>query len=87
MYEVTLAPSARRQIAHLPDGIYAAIAEFLNGDLRLNPHRVGKPLGDDMKGLFSARRGSYRIIYRIHDEQVSVEVVRIRHRRDAYRRD
>lgn len=85
MYSVQLTPSARRQIAALPDAVYAAVAEFLDGDLRTNPRRVGKPLSDEMKGMYSARRGTYRIIYKILDEQVLVQVVRIRHRRDAYR--
>lgn len=36
--------------------------------------------------LASARRGEYRVIYRILDEQVVVEIVSIAHRRDVYHR-
>ncbi len=33
--------------------------------LHENPHRVGKPLREPLAPLYSARRGEYRIIYRI----------------------
>jgi mRNA-degrading endonuclease RelE of RelBE toxin-antitoxin system len=34
---------------------------------------------------FSARRGAYRVIYRIDDEARAVHVVRIEHRANVYR--
>jgi hypothetical protein len=36
-------------------------------------------------GYHSARRGTYRIIYRINEDKHTVEIHSIRHRRDAYR--
>ena len=47
-----------------------------------NPHRVGKPLRRELEGLHSARRGDFRIIYRITDV---VTIVAIDHRADIYR--
>ena len=35
--------------------------------------------------LYSARRGEYRVVYRIVDEVLLIEIVAIAHRRDAYR--
>jgi mRNA interferase RelE/StbE len=35
--------------------------------------------------LYSARRGDYRVIYRIVEDAVLIEVVSMAHRRDAYR--
>ena len=58
--------------------------EFLDGPLRDNPRRVGKPLRYQLTGYYTARRGQYRVIYRIRDTQVIVEVVKISHRADAY---
>jgi mRNA-degrading endonuclease RelE of RelBE toxin-antitoxin system len=46
---------------------------------------VGKALRAPLAGLHSARRGSFRVLYRIDDEQVMVLVVTIDHRRDVYR--
>ncbi len=50
-----------------------------------NPQRVGQPLRDDLDGIWSARRGTYRVLYRIHEARREVVVLRIDHRRDAYR--
>jgi mRNA-degrading endonuclease RelE of RelBE toxin-antitoxin system len=48
-------------------------------------HRVGKPLDEPFDGYHSARRGTYRIIYRINEDKHTVEIHSIRHRRDSYR--
>lgn len=68
------------------DASQAAIAtaaiEFIYGPLAENPRRVGKPLRFDLAGLYSARRGDYRILYRIDDV---VTITGIEHRADVYR--
>lgn len=76
---------ARRAIARLPEKVATAAVEFLYGSLAANPYKVGKPLKFEMKGLRSARRGDYRVIYRIDDERRRVDVLTIEHRADAYR--
>ena len=63
-----------------------AAYEFVVGPLVDNPHRVGKQLQPPLADRFSARRGTYRVIYRIDDEQRTVTVLTILHRGDAYRR-
>jgi mRNA interferase RelE/StbE len=84
-YALRLSPAARRALAEtLPEQIAAAVWEFINGTLLDNPYRVGKPLRFQLEGFFSARRGQYRVIYRVHDQEVVVEVVKISHRSDAY---
>jgi mRNA-degrading endonuclease RelE of RelBE toxin-antitoxin system len=35
--------------------------------------------------VWAARRGTYRVLYRLREEAGEVVVVRIEHRRDAYR--
>lgn len=85
-YRVELTRRARRDLSQgLPQAVAAACWEFIHGPLAENPHRVGKPLRDDMRGLFSARRGEFRVIYEIFDHRVIVEVVTVQHRRDVYR--
>jgi mRNA interferase RelE/StbE len=61
------------------------VTDFLTTALGAQPRRVGKPLRDELTGLWSARRGTYRVLYRIRDEPPEVIVVRIEHRRDVYR--
>lgn len=81
-YEVAWTPTAKRALQRLPEKVATAAIEFIYGPLASNPQRVGKPLRFDLEGLHSARRGSYRIIYRI-DERVTV--IAIEHRADVYR--
>ena len=63
----------------------AAVVEFSYGSLAASPHRVGQPLKLRLEGLHSARRGDYRVIYRIDDERRLVTVIAIEHRSDIYR--
>ena len=85
-YELVLTPPAVRAIQHnLPQAVATAVVEFLTGALIDNPQRVGKPLRGDLAGIYSARRGTYRVLYRINDSQLEVVVLRIEHRRDVYR--
>ena len=81
-YEVAWTPTAKRALQRLPEKVATAAIEFIYGPLASNPQRVGKALRFDLEGLHSARRGSYRIIYRI-DERVTV--IGIEHRADVYR--
>jgi mRNA interferase RelE/StbE len=76
---------SRRALTRLPEKVAAAVVGFLYGSLSDSPHRVGKPLRLGLEGLHSARRGDYRVIYRIDDAQHQVTVVAIEHRSDAYR--
>lgn len=85
-YEVLFSRSARRALEYdLPEKIAAAAYEFIVGDLRENPRRVGKPLREPLAPLYAARRGEYRVIYSIVDQRLLIEIVTVTHRRDAYR--
>jgi mRNA-degrading endonuclease RelE of RelBE toxin-antitoxin system len=83
-YELRLAPGAERTLARIPEFAAAAIVEFMTGPLLENPQRVGKPLLLDLKGYLCARRGAYRVLYRIEDPDI-VRVTQIDHRADVYR--
>ena len=84
-YTVVLSAAAKRAIERdLPEAVAVAVADFLFGALAADPRRVGKPLRFDLEGYWSARRGQYRVIYSIHDDEIRVRVVRISHRADAY---
>ena len=85
-FELALTPPATRAIGSgLPESVAAAVIEFLIGALVKNPHRVGKRLRGDLAGIYAARRGTYRVLYRINEVEREVVVLRIEHRRDAYR--
>lgn len=85
-YELVLTPPAVRAIqSELPEAVAAAVIEFMTGPLVENPRRVGKMLRRELEGIWSARRGTYRVLYRINDHADEVVVLRIDHRRDVYR--
>ena len=84
-FAVAWTPTSRRTLARLPEKIATAAVEFIYGSLTENPHRVGKPLKLGLAGLHSARRGDYRVIYRIDDHLHAVTIMAIEHRSDVYR--
>jgi mRNA interferase RelE/StbE len=84
-YRLRVTASAGRAIQHkLPEDIAAAVVEFITGSLLENPHRVGNSLRRELTGIYSARRGAFRILYEI-DEIHLVTVLRVEHRADVYR--
>ena len=84
-FAVAWTPTSRRTLARLPEKIATVAVEFSYGSLTENPHRVGKPLKHGLAGLHSARRGDYRVIYRIDDHLHAVTIMAIEHRYDIYR--
>ena len=85
LYALRTTPTVRRAIAEtLPEAVAAAALEFITGPLLKQPYREGKRLLPPLEDRFSARRGTYRVIYRV-DEAARVVTVDIGHRRDIYR--
>ncbi len=50
-----------------------------------NPRRLGHALEAPLQGQDSARRGEYRILYRIDDDERIIYVMTVGHHRDVYR--
>jgi mRNA interferase RelE/StbE len=67
-YAVAWTATSRRALTRLPGKVATAPVEFIYGSLAENPRRVGKPLRFGLAGLDSARRGDYRVVYRIDDD-------------------
>jgi mRNA-degrading endonuclease RelE of RelBE toxin-antitoxin system len=85
-YELVLTPPARRALTdRLPEAVATAVINFITTTLVREPRRVGKPLRGDLAGIWAARRGTYRVLYRVREDTREVVVVRIEHRRDACR--
>lgn len=78
-------PAVRTLTEKLPESVAVAVYKFIVGPLLNDPHRVGKPLDPPMAPAWTARRGTYRILYLIDDHERIVEVTAVRHRTDAYR--
>lgn len=87
-YQIVVARPAARTIAEeLPESVATAVVELITGPLLGNPRRLGVALRNELDGLWSVRRGTYRIVYRIDDVRREVVILRVGHRRDVYRPD
>lgn len=85
-YEIVVtAPAARAIQETLPESVAFAVIDLITGPLLDNPRRLGAPLRGELEGVWSARRGTYRILYRIDEDNREVIVLRIGHRGDIYR--
>jgi mRNA interferase RelE/StbE len=83
-WHLRVMPPARRQIDRLPIAVAAAVIETLDA-IATNPRRLGKPLRFELADCRSARRGPYRIVYRVDDAAHTISVVAVAHRADVYR--
>lgn len=84
-YRVEAAGSACRDLHRLSGKVATAIVEFITRPLANNSQRLSKPLRGDLDGYRSARRGDYRVVFRIDEEARTVLVVGIKHRAHIYR--
>lgn len=80
-----VAASAERNLSRLSEKVAVAVVEFMTGPLLEEPRRVGKPLTRELSGFLAARRGQYRIVYRMNEVDRVVEIVRVDHRSRVYR--
>ena len=82
-YQVTVLPSAQKEITKLPRPAQSRILKALVL-LADNPRPIGckKLVGSDS---WRFRVGEYRIVYSIEDDVLLIEVVRVAHRKEVYR--
>lgn len=85
-FTISWSASAQRDLAKLSEKVATAVVEFIYGGLADNPRRVGHELTLELAGLHSARRGDFRVLYRLDENEAGVTIVNIDHRADVYRR-
>jgi mRNA-degrading endonuclease RelE of RelBE toxin-antitoxin system len=84
-WDVVVTARAERSLRRVPERVLPALIEFIYDGLARNPTRRGKPLRGELEGLWSARRGDYRVLYELNDTVRVLYVIRVGHRADAYR--
>ncbi len=84
-FTVEVSSAARRQLHQLPDKMAMAVVEFVTVVLPRNPLRLSKPLTGTLSGLRSARRGDYRVLIEVDENDHRILVVRVAHRAHVYR--
>ncbi len=82
-YSIVYRPATEKQLARLDAGMRERIGNAIAG-LADNPRPFGclKMAGRD---LYRIRVGEFRFMYEIYDNPITVMVVKIAHRKDAYR--
>jgi len=86
-YELVVSgPAARALADEIPEPVAVAVVDFITGVLLEDPRRVGRLLRNELAGIYSARRGTYRILYRVDDVARELIVLRVEHRSTIYRR-
>ena len=84
-WRIEIIPSARRDLNRLKEAVASAVLEAID-HIADAPQQMGKPLRLELEGLWSARRGPYRVVYRIDEGKRLVQIIAIDHRADVYRR-
>lgn len=84
-YSVAFASAAKRALKRLPSRIVHAVVEFIARPLAENPYRISKPLRNELEGTRSARRGDYRVLFRIDEPRHTIVILDIHHRAHIYR--
>ncbi|MDQ4503536.1 type II toxin-antitoxin system RelE/ParE family toxin [Sinomonas sp. ASV322] len=84
-YEPRLAATALRGLASLSPRVAEPLLAFAFGSLAENPRRRGHQLRNELSGYWSARRGDFRVIYRLDDEAMVMLIIDIGPRNSIYR--
>lgn len=66
----------------IPQGDQRKILSAIFKKLSKDPYSYGKPLQKELKGYFRLRVMDYRVIYRVKNSQIIVEVIKIGIRKD-----
>jgi mRNA interferase RelE/StbE len=83
-YTIVFARSARKELEDLPHALAARVLlRIENLSQSPRPRGTRKLMGSE--SLWRIRIGDYRVLYAIDDSARLVDIIAIRHRRDAYR--
>jgi len=84
VHDILLERNAERDLKKLPKDMFDRVVLSIRSLAQnIRPHGARKIIGS--KNDWRIRVGDYRIIYEIDEEVRAVKIMRIRHRREAYR--
>ena len=84
-YTIEVVRRAQREIRKLSRANQERVRKAIL-DLAQDPRPEGaRKLQGSTEPLYRIRTGDYRVIYEVQDDRLIVLVVRVRHRREAYR--
>lgn len=85
MYHLVISRVAEKQLATFPKHIANNIVAKIDA-LATDPYPPGSLKLEGSDKEYRIRSGDYRIIYRVENEKLIIEVIRIGHRRDVYKK-
>ncbi len=84
-YKIKWRPSTKKDLKRISKTEVHRIIDAVEGLCEEpRPSGVTKLSGSDL--TYRIRVGNYRVIYEIHDETVLIEVVKVGHRKDVYKK-
>ncbi len=85
-WQINFEDSAFKELSKLDKQIQKNILRYLRDRIALgdDPRRFGQALRNNLAGLWKYRVGNYRIICTINDNELTVLVLRVGHRRQIY---
>jgi mRNA interferase RelE/StbE len=82
-YAVSFTRSARKELEALPSDIVDRIFSKIES-LAKNPRPSGCKKLKGSNDLWRIRIGVYRVVYSILEKEIRIEIIAVRHRREAY---
>jgi mRNA interferase RelE/StbE len=83
-YRVLWDREALSDLKKLDKIIAKKIVEKIADYLAVDPLNLGKKLTGNLRGLMRYRFGDYQIIYEVMNNEISVVIVRVSHRKGVY---
>ena len=85
LFEIRWKASAKKELKKIDKvEIKKIISEIEKLSLEPYPTNHKKILGTEH--IFRIKIGNYRVIYSIENQQLIIEIIRVRHRKEAYRK-
>lgn len=83
-YAIVFARSARKELQALDPVVATRILKRIEA-LAMNPRPGGVKKLEGASDLWRIRVGDWRVVYRLSDRERLIDVIAVRHRREAYR--
>ena len=85
MYKIEWKQSAKKELKKLKKAVIPRIIKVVES-LSINPHPTGSRKLQGSEHLYRVRLGDYRIVYSVENKILLIEIIRIGHRKDIYRK-
>ena len=85
MYKIEWKQSAKKELKKLKKAVIPRIIKAVES-LSINPYPTGSRKLQGSEHLYRVRLGDYRIVYSVENKILLIEIIRIGHRKDIYRK-